>query len=441
MPVRRWWYRLMTTLWFVPAVIVVSLWVLALAILALDATGSTALTRFTLPWLQHQSAAAAQAILATLAGALMTVVALLFSITVVVLQLASAAYSPRLLPNFMADRNTQLVFGIYVGTFAFTMQVLQQIRSGTANDADVVPDLAITGAILLSLICLGLLVYYIHYIAHAIQPSSIIKGMHDQLLQALKLSIPLPETIQRLPTGMEAEARARIAPDWSYTEIRAEQGGYLESLDYTRLLSQPGVAMLLCTRPAVGSYVISGSVLAEIWSAAPIPPATMTTLRRSFRLERERSDYQDPLFAIRKLADIALKALSPAINDPTTAEEAIWYLTDGIRRLSRWEFPPRVCCSTDQQRWYLLNQPAFDDYVAEAYDQIREAGRTQAHVMHTLILALLGVLDLLDRTDRRMVLAGVLADLAVTLPQTDLLPREKAELQARIHAAADEIRA
>ena len=199
--------------------------------------------------------------------------------------------------------------------------------------------------------------------------------------------------------------------------------------------------MLLRARPAVGSYVVSGTVLAELWSVAPVPPAAVTTLRRSFRLERERSDYQDPLFAIRKLADIALKALSPAINDPTTAEEAIWYLTDGIRRLSRWEFPPRVCCSTDHQRWYLLNQPAFEDYVAEAYDQIREAGRTQAHVMRTLILALMTVLDQLDRPDRREVLAGVLADLAVALQQADLLPREKAELQARIHAAADAARA
>ncbi len=386
------WDNLNASLWFIPALLTVAAAGLSTLLLYIDARAPD--LGGGRVWLFGGTADSARTLLSTVAGSLITVASLAFSITIVAVQQASTQFSPRVIRNFMRDRGNQTVFGVYIATFAYALLVLRQVREPGEGGAGFVPALSITGAIALALLCVALLIYYIHHIATSLQVATIADNIRRELREGIEelypagIGEPLPPDEggdePRLPAGPPAAV------------IRAEEAGFLRAIDEEQLLAALGPAIgTVRVRPQVGAYVPSGTALAELWPAAApaadgaaIEHATVDAIRQAFTIDRQRSQRQDLLFGIRQLVDIALKAISPGINDPTTAEQCLSHLGDTVGRLAGRAFPPRWRRAPGSDTVLVLNRPDFAAIVDAAFSQIRREAQDEFHVtgylLHTL---------------------------------------------------------
>lgn len=228
-----------------------------------------------------------------------------FSITVAALSLASAQMGPRLLRNFVRDSGNQYALGIFLGTFAYALVVLRTVRS--VDEVAFVPHLGVTGALLLALLSVGTLVWFVHHVATGINVENVNDGVHRELSEA----------IERLDPGPPGHVGA-AAPPRGMRVAMAERG-YLRAVDEQGLAAwaeKAGAVMVLLVRP--GDFLFPGAPIAELVGAREGEEPT-EALRAAFTLGSKQAATQDLEFAVRQLVEIALRALSPGINDPFTA--------------------------------------------------------------------------------------------------------------------------
>jgi uncharacterized membrane protein len=326
---RNRWRDLTGGLWFVPALVVAALTGGALAVGELDER---------VDWdggvLFGGSAEAARVVLSTIAGSVVTIVALTFSITIVVLQLAATQYTPRILRQFLRDRTTQLTAGYYVGVFVYCLLVLRTVRGSGVGGAEFVPALSITVAILLAVGALALLIVFIDNIARLIQVANVVPRITRDAAHAAR------EAARRGTGGAWRPVGAPAA-------LRAQRPGYV------RRITPADAAAHLPTGPwwieavaGPGSFVTTVDVIAHVWPAERAEEAR-TAVEASFAIANERDVADDPALGLRQLADIAIRALSPGVNDPTTAVMCIGYLRElavqlsagGRERVDQYEDP------------------------------------------------------------------------------------------------------
>ena len=313
------WRRelLRTTLWLVPAIEVLIAIVLFAITYQVDRSayrGDVGLPG----WVNNGNADRARQILTAIAAAVITVVGLVFSITIVTLTLASTQFGPRMLRNFIRDRGTQVTLGTFVATFVYAVLALGSISHG--DRGDFVPHLSITIAIGLMLVDLGILIYFIHHIATSIQLPQVIAGIARDLASAIRAE----DVIHKGPVGGLREAGPSVAElvnrmESSGALIHASSSGYLQFIAYDTLVgmaAEGGAVIRLLHRP--GHFVVEGLPLATVW-----PPDAARPIAK--RLERahvtgpHRTLAQDLPFAMDQLVEIAIRALSPAVNDTFTA--------------------------------------------------------------------------------------------------------------------------
>jgi uncharacterized membrane protein len=297
------------SLWFVPAVA-------AAVALLLGAALSRITVGPTSPLAFQGTADDARALLITIAGTMVTVIALLLGLAVVALQLASTQFSPRLLRNFLRDRRIQLVLGAFVGTFAYSAAGLYQVGIVQGRRVDEFPRFAVTVAMVLMFLSLALLVFFADHLAHSLQVDYIMRVVEQTTLRVIHDLPPGGHELGPLPAGAVA--------------VNARSSGYLQAVHGQELLAAARRSQLnVRLRPRAGHHVLAGTTLAWIWPAA-IRPALVhefePSLHRAVRLGYERTLEQDPGLGIRQLTDAACKALSPAVNDPYTAVQAIHHL-------------------------------------------------------------------------------------------------------------------
>ncbi|WP_432536704.1 DUF2254 domain-containing protein [Kineococcus arenarius] len=390
------WEDARSRLWFLPGLIVVLEAVLAEVLVWIDsAYGDT--TGAAGSWLFSGSADAARTLLSAIAGSLLTVVSIAFSLTMIALQQASSQFSPRILRGFTSSLTNQLVIGAYTGTFVYALLVLRTVRSGDQGPV-FVPGLAVTTGVLLALACMGLLVFFIHQVSLALQVSVVISRLRDDLLAQLEDAHPrevgqsaaVPDDHPERAAALRREVAGR-----PHTLVRAEHGGFVRAVDADRLLSTGERAhaddpLLVHVRAGVGSFAARGSVIAAI--APPADPGVVEDVRRSVQLADERTPPHDPLFVVQQLVDVGLRALSPSTNDPTTAEHVLMHLGDALGVLAGRELEPPVRSTRDGRLLVLLERPDWDDHVDAAFSQLRRVG--VEHVSVTLrlleVLASLG---------------------------------------------------
>jgi uncharacterized membrane protein len=392
---RNTWENLKATLWFEPSLLVAAAIILSGISLSLDSwlvsSGSSLRS-----WLFGGTPDAAQALLTMIAGTLVTSVSIAFSITIVAIQLASTQFSPRVLRTTLTDdRGNHLVLGASIATFVYSLLILRQTRDDTATDVGYVPALSVTLVLGLALICLGLLIYFIHHISELLQVAVIIDRVHTETINELDTCYPMIEgslTLDPPPiTTMVEQASREVAPG-GY--LCSKHAGFLRSIDHpTFFEATDGTATWLWVKPCVGDYVARGSVLIEWAQDRKIDTVRLEQAESAFVLDRERSLYQDPLFGIRQLVDVALKALSPAINDPTTAEYCLSSLGDIMGRLAQRPFSSCEQTSSGGHTRYFFNAPTWDDFVDAAFSQIRRQAAGDVHVTGYL----LGVLQTLTQ--------------------------------------------
>ncbi len=316
---RAHWSDLRSGLWLFPSLIVAALIGLAFVVVQADRGLGRTDVGF------GGGPSAARDVLAAIAGSFVTVAGVTFSLTVVVLQLASSQYSPRILRGFLADRVTQLTAGTFIGVFAYALVVLRSVRD--APDS-FVPSLGVSVAIVLSLVALVLLLVFIDHVTQLIQVSNLAARIGEDTSAELRR---LADKADELGNAGERPRIWRSARQG--LRVYVPRAGYLRAVDadtITRRLSVARARVLLLARP--GDLVVPDEPVAEVWRDASPEAEPMgddevsDALLAGILVANERDLHDDPGFGIRQLADVAIRALSPGINDPTTAITCIAYV-------------------------------------------------------------------------------------------------------------------
>jgi uncharacterized membrane protein len=358
--------------WAVPLLFAIAASLLALAVTAVDESLDTSLR---LPFLFAGGPEGARALLAAIITSMISFTGLVFSITIVVLQLTSSQFSPRVLRSFLEDRFNQIALGVFVATFVYGLVVLRGVR-GTAQVDPFVPQFAVSVAFTLVMASVLVFLAYIHHIAQSIRAATILANIADDTRALLDTRVPadsLPEPQLSPPSGPTRT-------------ITAPRPGVLQWVDDTALTdaaTSQGVCVELLR--AVGEFVATGAPLALVHGEAPFDD---DLLHSAVHVGRERSMDQDVGFGLRQLVDIAERALSPGINDPTTAVQALDHLHDIVRRLATRALPPRQRTTDDGLLVLSVPQPRFVDYLTLAFDEIAHWGKDSPRVQRRVQVAL-----------------------------------------------------
>lgn len=328
--VRAVWRKLRSSFWFTPALIVLGSMLLAVLLVELDVRRTADLASWS-PRLFGAGADGSRTMLAAIATSMITVAGVVFSITIVALSLTSTQYSPRVLRNFMRDAPTQVVLGVFVGIFAYCLVVLRTIRGG--DEGGFIPSVAVLGGLGYALAGIGVLIYFIHHVALGIQAASIL----GRIAADTELAIDhlFPEQLGDPPATDSLELR--LPQDWH--AVRAPRSGYVQSVDAEALLRHAcrcGTVVRLCVE--VGQYVSERTTLLQAGIGAA-GPAAVERLAGSIIVGRQRSVEQDAAFGLQQLVDVALRALSPGVNDPRTACMCINELGRLLARLAGRTMP------------------------------------------------------------------------------------------------------
>jgi uncharacterized membrane protein len=322
-------------------------------------------------------AESAASLLSTLLGALVTVTGVILSITVVALQMTSQQFSPRVLRRFLRDPGTKVPISVLVGTFGYLVAVLQSLPPG----AEPAPRVAVTGGLLLALASLFALVYFIHDITRGIRVEAIMRDIERETAEAIRHVYP--DEVSGAPRPAFPEAPPGAEP------LFARGSGYLQAVDVDELRDAAVEAnAVVRLRPKVGSHVAKGSLLGWAW---PLDGAIADHERLSrhahqaLQLGFERTLRQDAVFGLGQLVDMAIKALSPAVNDPRTATEAVHHLSVLLCELGRRDLHGLVGCDAQGVPRALVERPSFDQYLALACDQIRRYGAKEPVVVGALL--------------------------------------------------------
>jgi uncharacterized membrane protein len=396
------WRRetLRTTLWLVPTlqvVVAIALFIVTYSIDRMAYDGD-----LTLPaWVNNGSADAARQILTGIAAAVITVVGLVFSILIVALTLASTQFGPRMLRNFVRDFGVQITLGTFVATFVYAVLALGSISHG--DRGDFVPHLSITVSLLLVLASLGVLIFFIDHIARSIQLPQVIASIAHDLSTAIDAELVGPAQPEGPTSGLSvAELTKRL--DDAGASIPADRSGYLQFVAYDdliRIASEADAVIRLLYRP--GHFVVEGLALAAVW-----PPEAEHDVARG--LERahyagpHRTLTQDLSFAIDQLVEIAIRALSPAVNDTFTALTCIDWLGEGLCKLTlQWR--TRSVYRDDHGRVRVIAAGVrYARFVERAFDKIRQAGRGMPAVMIRQLDAVAKIEQYASNDEQRAVL-------------------------------------
>lgn len=395
------WTALRSSLWFVPSIVVAVCVALAIALIEVDAALDPAfLDRF--PRLFGAGAEGTRGMLSAIASATITVAGVVFSVTIVALSLTASQYTSRALRNFMRDGSNQIVLGAFVGIYAYCLVVLRTIRGG---DTAFVPSLAALGAIVLAFVGIGLLIHFIHHISTSIQASQILAAIHRESCRAIDRLFPEPVGES---AGTEDDADAAI-PSIAGSNVTAAATGYIQNVDSQSLLDlacRHDVVLRLPHR--IGDFIIAGNRLAYVHGAAVDSDAISDALRRAVTIGPQRTIAQDVAFGLRQIVDIGLKALSPAMNDPTTATMALDYLSSLLAMLAQRDFPSPYRTDAGTLR-VIARRPSFARLVDEAFEEMRLAAAGQPAVLGTLLAALANVIAASDTPSRRAAVLAVVA--------------------------------
>ena len=424
---KRCWSALPSSFWFVPTLIVAGSITLAMALVEAHSTGSAQwLARW--PRLFGASAEGARGMLSTIAGSMMTVVGVTFSMTLVALALASSQYTSRILRNFMRDRVTQIVLGVFAGTFIYCLIVLRTIRGG--DEGGFVPSVAVFFAVVLAIGGIGALIFFIHHIAASIQASSIIASVADETIVAVDRLFP--EKLGKGPSdGDEAQALLPL-PERHWQTVPAKRNGYIQSVDNAALLrlAREHKTIVRMER-GIGDFVVHDTMLASLALEAPPGKEVIAALQAAYSIDRYRTVHQDCAFGIRQIVDMALRALSPGFNDTTTAIMCVDYLTAILGRLSSRNIPSSHRYEDGELRIIAIG-PTFASLAAESFDQIRASACGNVGIMLRMLGALQTIASLTASPSRRQALREQAQWIAELAERTIESPHDRTRFESRL---------
>ncbi len=381
--VTAFWGRLNSSFWFVPAVMAVVAVALSFVLIEVDTLRDVTQT-------DNPSALftfgpeGARATLSVIASSMITVASLIFSITMLSLQLASSQFGPRTLGNFMRDRSNQIVLGTFIATFLYCLFVLRSVR-GTegASFSSFVPHLAVAFGVLMAAASVAVLLYFIHHIATSIRVETLLEKLAVEGCAAVDHVFP-----ERLGHGQADDAAGQPLPDDFDTDSRliaADSDGYVQSIGgdvLMRIAAKNDLVLRIAARP--GAFVTQGACVIAAYPKVRVSDKIDEDLRGAVVIGRDRTPYQDLEFAIRRIVELAQRSLSPGINDPTTALYCIDRLGQVLGRLAERDIPSPM--RLDQSGKLRVLTEVFDlgEVTCRAFAAIARYGMTDADVVTRL---------------------------------------------------------
>ncbi len=391
----QWMDALRTQLWPLPVFAVALAVVLGIALPALDAAVDGELPDSVTVFLFSGGPEAARSVLQAISGSLITVTSLTFSLTVVTLQLASSQFSPRLLRTFTSDRFVHVTLALFLAAFAFALTVLRSVRGESDGTSPFVPEISVTVAFVLAIASVIGLVLFLAHLTREIRVETMMR----------RVNVETQETMDRVFPEDHPLPGPEPSPAPGSFPIRSAGSGFLTSLDQEALLQTAidmGAVIRVDREP--GSSLLEGVPFATAWPADP--GTTFTSDERARLVEEvnaavatgfERTNVQDVGFGFRQLVDVAARALSPGINDPTTAVHVIGHLSDLLCRLAGRNPGPKHLTGDDGRVRVLVTLPGLKDLLDMAMNQPRQYGAADPAVAGRL----LGLLQELTWCDRR----------------------------------------
>ena len=333
-------YRIKGSYWFIPSLMVLSAIVLSQVTIWIDRTVGNA-------WLQDywftsmNQPDGARALLATVAGSMITVAGVTFSLTILAVSHATSHFGPRLLDNFMRDRGNQITLGTFVATFLYCLLVLRVVRGGAVPESwdlsveAFVPQLSLFVSLVLTIASVGELIYFIHHVPDSIHISTVLRRLSVDMSE--KFDELYPETVGQALD--EEEDVPSLSSDFLHT-VRSDVTGYLQGIDDDELIrfaKDHQAVVRLIKRP--GDFIRRSEIIAEVTRTADWNEDHAKKIRHGFAIGYSRTPTQDVFFILNEFVEVATRALSPGVNDPFTAMQCIDWLSDGLVQLSQRKLP------------------------------------------------------------------------------------------------------
>lgn len=386
-----------TKLWPIPLATIVGAVIAGVLLPILDARVDSELPDPILAALFNGGPDSARAVLSTIAGSLITATSLTFSLTVVALQLASNQASPRLLRLFASDRVVHATLAVFLGTFTFSLMVLRSVQNSTDSTAAAVPSISITLCLLLTLTSVIMLTVFLDHLAKQLRVETMMRNVHRETKRTIDL---VGSTTEDGPVSIPRDTR----PAKVHT-VPAEHSGFLLSASRSHLVRlATDFDLVIEEEHSIGTSVIAGVPLVSWWARSGESgegfdeEAFGRAVRAAYPTGYERTSSQDIGFGLRQLVDVAIRALSPSVNDPTTAVHALSHISAVLCLIAKLPSQPAGLLDDDGNLRLIVRPHRFESLLNLAVEQPRRYGASDPDLVARLYLLLREVA--LNTTDR-----------------------------------------
>ncbi len=386
-------------------------------------------------------AEAARSVLQAVAGSMITVTSLTFSLTVVTLQLASGQFSPRLLRTFSSDRFVQGTLALFLATFIYSLTVLRTVRSDRDNQVAFVPQISVTVSFALAVASVVGLVLFLSHLAREIRVETMIQAVHRDASATLRRSLPKAD---RDDAHIRSGSGAVPIRPANAVVVRSTKNGFLVRVDESELLAAAIDAdAVIVVERAIGAFLVEGVPIALMWPRASAGfddserEGLAGTVSSSFATGIERTAAQDIGFGLRQLTDVAVKALSPGVNDPTTAVHVLGHSSALLCELINRDLGPLVLLDDDDRARVALSRPTFAELLELAVSEPRRYGAADPGVLGRLFQLLWEVACVARTPEHREPVADQLARLRATAEAQSFDATERGQLTDQATLVAD----
>jgi uncharacterized membrane protein len=387
------WEILHDSYWFTPSLMVIASIIAALVLLSIDHRIDMDVYKFgNISLVYSGGIDSAREILSDIAASIIAIAGVSFSVTVVALSLASSEYGPRLLRHYMRNTGTQIVLGTFVSTFVYCLLVYCQIPDAGVWDQP--PRLAVSFGVIMAFISIAVFIYFIHHMSEFMRADVIINAAFHELMERIEELFPeeLGLDVEQIPEN----ADFHLPHDFESNSmpLSVSTSAYLQAIASETLIEltmKHDLLIRLDCRP--GEFLIRNRPISRVYPKDRISPELKTQLIAAFICGYHRTPEQDVGFAIDELVEIALRALSPGLNDPYTAISCIDRLTSGLCRLSERRFPSRIRFDAEHRVRIVARVFSFEELTEAAFGPIRRNARQNELVNRHLARSLRSIID------------------------------------------------
>ncbi len=413
--------RLRSSLFFVPMMFVIAGVASGEVMLLLDRSIDDVPDRLT------ATVDSARNVLAVIAGATLTFAGIAFSVSLLLISLASSQYSPRVVHGLFRDPFNKRVMGIVIGTFTYCLVVLRAVRGPLEESGEaIVPSISVLFAVALGVVSILAIVAFISHGAHSMDVSKILHRVTNEALDQVRTAWPEPDA--------DAGRQDQATPPGPGYVVTFDREGWIQQIDHDSLVASiaPGSQMLLAT--TAGRFAIPNTPLCLIWPHPAGEDAVDRAVRAAIVVGETRTMQQDWTYGVRQLVDVALKALSPGINDPTTAQDALFHLGAVMREILVRTAPSRRWLGNDDRLLLLPETLSREEVIGLALDEVRIASAGQPTVQIYLLEIIHLLTVSLEGPDHASTRAELIrqADLVLEVNELAELPESD---HARVRAA------